>query len=116
MLSVHFCSLHVDRIEITNNILDKYFDKQKQVIIHSIDVIENNIHVPTITQNMNSVSGCMEKKLTVVYGCKLILIRNIDVGSGIVDGLYGTYVAHNDKILVLKTEKHGLIPIPKVKQ
>ncbi len=48
--SVNICSLHIDRKKITNDILDKYFDKQKQVIIHSIDVIEKNIHVPTITQ------------------------------------------------------------------
>ncbi|CAF1134317.1 unnamed protein product [Brachionus calyciflorus] len=45
-----------------------------------------------------------------------MVYKNVDVSSGMVNGVIGKYVTSSDNVLVLKTADNELLPLPKMRQ
>jgi hypothetical protein len=67
-------------------------------------------------RHIDKAKGSLERSIQISPGEGIVLIKNINVKEGIVNGLLGTYIKHNDKVLLMKTVEGKLIIIPKMKQ
>jgi ATP-dependent DNA helicase PIF1 len=69
-----------------------------------------------VTKQISDTSGSFEQNLILTKGCKIILIKNIDVDLKITIGLEGTYIDHSEFVLLMKLKDNSIIPIPKMRQ
>lgn len=114
--TINLCSIHAKR----KHFLDMYHKTLKNptfITIESKDVDgAGNILSENIRKRIDSTPSTLERTLTLYKDCQIILVKNIDVPGGIVNGLIGTYIDHTDKVLVMKLQNNSVIPIPKTKQ
>ena len=114
--SVNICSLHKDRKEILKKTLDICFPNQQKFEIKSIDTHENGSIVSlSTTKKISDTSGAFEETLVLTKGCRIILIKNINIDLKISNGLEGEYVDHSDHILLMRLVDGSITPIPKIK-
>ncbi len=103
VVSVNICSLHKNRKENIIKTLDEYFPNQERVVINSIDTYEDGSLVSEyVTKQISDTSGSFEQNLILTKGCKIILIKNIDVDLKITNGLEDTYIDHSEFVLLMK--------------
>ena len=115
--SLSICSLHQKRKEIMINLLDSIYPNLSKIYIKANDIYENGSNVSqNMSDKISNSSGSFEETLILTKGCKIILIKNIDVQTGIANGLHGYYVDHSDTILLMSLENGELVPIRKMKQ
>ena len=115
--SVNICALHKNRKEILLNTLNKYFPNQTKITINSIDTYEDgSIFSEYVTKKITESSGSLEETIILTKGCKIILIKNINIEYKISNGLEGEYIGHSEYILLMKLADGTIIPIPKLKQ
>lgn len=65
---------------------------------------------------IDKTPGSLERVLELYDELPIMLIKNLDVNSGIVNCLTGHYVDHSDKVLLMKLENGSIIPIPNMRQ
>ncbi len=85
------------------NTLNKYFPNQTKVTITSIDTNEfGSIVSEYITKKITESSGSLEETFILTKGCKIILIKNINIEfkiSNILDIFhYVQYIGHSEYI------------------
>ena len=115
--SITICAKHTQRKETISEIFRIYYPQSEQFIIKSYDIYENGTKTSNkISKLISDSSGSLEEELILVKNCRIILIKNSDQDSGIVNGLIGEYVNHSDIILQMKLDDNKVIPIPKIKQ
>jgi hypothetical protein len=74
--------------------LDIYFPNQQKFEI-KFDTHENGSIVSlSTTKKISDTSGAFEETLVLTKGCRIILIKNINIDLKISNGLEGEYVDH----------------------
>ena len=85
MDSVNICSLHKNRKENIIKTLDTYFPNPERVVINSVDTNEDGSLVSeSVTKKITETSGYFEENLILTKGCKIILIKNVNIELKIV--------------------------------
>jgi ATP-dependent DNA helicase PIF1 len=113
-MTKNLVSVHKERREIVN-----FHGKNKKDIIQllSRDIDSSGVQLTEkFRRYIDKAKGSLERSIQISPGEGIVLIKNIDVKEGIVNGLLGTYIKHNDKVLLMKTVEGKLIIIPKMKQ
>ena len=70
----------------------------------------------SMKQKITETSGSFEETLVLTKGCKILLIKNVNIDYKITNGLEGEYVDHSEEVLLIKINDGNIIPIPKMKQ
>ena len=69
------------------------------------------------SEDIDKEKGVMPKQIVVRIGAKVMIIRNLDVAGGVVNGTVGILQSVHKKVLMVKRlDGSEIIPIPKVKQ
>lgn len=89
---------------------------EELIQLESTDIDDNgNVLDSNSTLLLNKISGTLKHKLILAKGCKIIFIKNIDVNSGIVNGIDATFLDFGKNIMSIKFH-HTIIPISKINQ
>ena len=84
-----------------------------------VDTIKNDhmvMMITVITKKITETSGSFEETLVLTKGCKIILIKNVNIDCKISNGREGEYIDHSERVLLMKTADGNIIPIPKMRQ
>ena len=96
--------------------MNTYFPNQLKIEIQSIDIYEDGtIVADSMKQKITETSGSFEETLVLTKGCKILLIKNVNIDYKITNGLEGEFVDHSEEVLLIKINGN-IIPIPKMKQ
>ncbi|CAI2331230.1 unnamed protein product [Caenorhabditis sp. 36 PRJEB53466] len=72
---------------------------------------------PVINRNGGNKSDEAEEKATklqLAVGCRVMITRNMNFSTGIINGTIGVFLGIEKNMLMMKTGKYGMIAVPRV--
>ncbi|RNA26642.1 DNA helicase ATP [Brachionus plicatilis] len=100
--STNLCSLHVCRKETVGRINKQKSRQFVPKIIESIDIDSVGCSLSEFLRTrIDGVQGTLERELELYQDTKLMVVKNVDMASGVVNGLVGNYSDSSERNLKL---------------